>query len=223
MAQRREGATSSASTSTTDRLSPSGVSQLRLLSRPMTTARSPLVRDSLTCSASCRHTLTRKNEVSPSFQVSPSLIRAVTARRKLATKLPLGVCLSSGSSVRLPVRVTWVSAIAVPSSGLVLVGGWLRWWSGRGRHHLPSWVSVEGGGEQGTGDDQAQEQGGQQAAASPHAWHLLRSGVVAPERVQVHGLSHGVAQLQDGGLPADRWGLGGWVAGSPVDPEGAGE
>jgi hypothetical protein len=41
MAQRSDGATSSASTSTTDRLSPSGVSQLRLLSRPMTTARSP--------------------------------------------------------------------------------------------------------------------------------------------------------------------------------------
>jgi hypothetical protein len=30
------------------------------LSRPMTTARSPLERDSATCSASCRQTLTRK-------------------------------------------------------------------------------------------------------------------------------------------------------------------
>jgi hypothetical protein len=56
-----------------------GVSQDRDLRRPMTTARSPLLRDSATCSASCRHTLTRKKLVSPSRQVSPSLMRAVTA------------------------------------------------------------------------------------------------------------------------------------------------
>src|SRR5215211_7543612 len=141
MAQRSEGATSSASTSTTDRLSPSGVSQDRDLSRPMTTARSPLDSDSATCSASCRHTFTRKNEVSPSRQLSPSRTRAVTARRKLATRLPLGVCLSSGSSVRFPVMVTWVSAIADALLGLVVLavargGGpvddcssFLGWWS----------------------------------------------------------------------------------------------
>ena len=125
------GATSSASTSTTERLSPSGVSQLRDLSRPMTTARSPLDSDSVTCSASCRQTLTRKKLVSPSRQLSPSLTRAVTARRKLATGLPLGVCLSSGSSVRLPVMVTWVSAMAALLGARGVLAGRSRWWSGR--------------------------------------------------------------------------------------------
>src|SRR5512132_3274276 len=186
-AQRRDGATSSASTSTTERLSPSGVSQLRDLSRPMTTARSPLCSDSATCSASCRHTLTRKNEVSPSRQLSPSLTRAVTATRKLATAWPLGVKRRSGSSVRLPVRVTWVSAMTA-LLGLVVLPGRCRWWSG--------WVPASSG---------------------------VAVGVVSPEGVQVHGLGHGVTEFQDGALPAGRWGLRRWLAGSPVEAEGAGE
>jgi hypothetical protein len=101
----------------------------------------------------------------------------------------------------------------------------LWWWSGQmDGFTCLGWVSVEGGDEQGAGDDQAQEQGGQQAAAAAHGWHLLPSGVVgAPQRVQVQGLGHGMAELQDGGLPAGGWGLDGWAAGSPVDPEGAGE
>src|SRR5688572_5516923 len=59
-------------------------------------------------------------------------MRAVTARRKLVTAAPLGVKVTSGSSVRLPTMVTWVSSIDVPSSGLgVVLVGWSRWWSGR--------------------------------------------------------------------------------------------
>src|SRR6266511_4011849 len=88
VAHLRLGPTSSASISVTDRLSPSGVSQERVRSRPTTMARVPLVSDSAAFSASCRQTLTRKNEVSPSFQESPSRTRAVTASRKLATAVP---------------------------------------------------------------------------------------------------------------------------------------
>src|SRR5215207_10277065 len=55
-------------------------------------------------------------------------MRAVTARRKLQTAAPLGVKVTSGSSVRLPVMVTWVSGMAVPSSG---AQGWC-WLVGRG-------------------------------------------------------------------------------------------
>src|SRR5574341_1276300 len=102
----RLGATSSASTSVTERFSPSGVSQERVRRRPTTTARLPLVRDSATFSAICRQTLIRKNDVSPSFQLSPSRTRGVTASLKLATAAPLGVNRSSGSSVRLPTRIT---------------------------------------------------------------------------------------------------------------------
>src|SRR5215216_4836478 len=56
----REAPTSSASSSVTDRLSPSGVSQLRWRSRPVTMTRSPLERDSARCSAWPRQTLTLK-------------------------------------------------------------------------------------------------------------------------------------------------------------------
>jgi len=62
----REAPTSSASISVTERLSPSGVSQLRCRSRPVTITRSPLERESARCSAWSRQTLTRRNEVSPS-------------------------------------------------------------------------------------------------------------------------------------------------------------
>src|SRR5829696_5785489 len=62
----REAPTSSASSSVTDRFSPSGVSQLRCRNRPVTITRSPLPSDSARFSAWPRHTLTLKNEVSPS-------------------------------------------------------------------------------------------------------------------------------------------------------------
>src|SRR6266540_1638826 len=114
VARFRLGATSLASISTTHRLSPSWVSQQRVPSRPIITARWPLPSDSVTLAASSRQALTRKKEVSPSFQVSPSWMRGVTARRKLATAMPFGVKRSSGSSVRLPTTVTKVSMM--PSS-----------------------------------------------------------------------------------------------------------
>src|SRR5215207_3226609 len=51
-------------------------------------------------------------------------MRAVTATRKLQTAAPLGVKVTSGSSVRLPVMVTWVSGMLSPprGSGVVLNG-----------------------------------------------------------------------------------------------------
>ena len=92
----------------------------------------------------------------------------------------------------------------MPSSGLVLLGGWLWWWSGQ-RVGPTSWVSVEGGGEQGAGDVQAQEQarqGDDQAAAAPHdvllsgglGWCLLvglRSSPAPGDRVSPGRLDDG--------------------------------
>src|SRR5215207_1279865 len=109
-------------------------------------------------------------------------MRAVTARRKLATAVPLGVNRRSGSSVRLPLRVTWVSAIADALLGARAAGwlvGWLVAMVVRAEGGLTSlWpVLVEGGGEQGAGDVQAKEQadqGDNQAAAAPHG--VLLSG-----------------------------------------------
>jgi len=85
------------------------------------------------------------------------------------------------------VMVTWVSAIADALLGARLVSGWLRWRSGYrgGLTSWLAWVSVGGGGEQRAGDVQAQEQadqGGDQAAASPHGVLLL---VVPAGRAQV--------------------------------------
>src|SRR6266508_645848 len=116
VAHRRLGATSSASISVTERLSPSGVSQVRVRSRPRTTARLPLARDSAMFSAWSRQALTRKKLVSPSRQVpSASRMRWLTARRKLVTGVPFWVKRSSGSSVRLPTWTVKLSlAIVVP-------------------------------------------------------------------------------------------------------------
>ncbi len=71
----------------------------------------PLVRDSATFSAACRHTEQDKNSASPSFHslVWRSKVRGVEAIRKLATAAPDGVKRSSGSSTRLPTTVIWVS------------------------------------------------------------------------------------------------------------------
>src|SRR5881396_3540722 len=110
VAHRRLGPSSSASISTTDRRSPSGVSQERWRRRPTTTTREPRVRDSAEFSARVRHAFTRKNEVSPSFQPPPSSrIRGVTATEKFTTAAPFGVYRSSGSSVRFPTIVIWLS------------------------------------------------------------------------------------------------------------------
>src|SRR4029450_9540601 len=71
-AQRRLGPSSSASISTTVRLSPSWVSQERICSRPVTTTRVPRVRVSALFSARLRQALTEKYDVSPSFQLPDS-------------------------------------------------------------------------------------------------------------------------------------------------------
>src|SRR6266498_713119 len=86
-------------------------------SRPTTTTRMPFCRVSALFVACWRQTLTRKNDVSPSLQVSPSRTRGVTASRKLATATPLDVNFSSGSAVRLPTSTTWLSlATCTPHS-----------------------------------------------------------------------------------------------------------
>src|SRR3954465_7765209 len=70
-------------------------------------------------SAGWRHTLQRRNSVSPSFH-SPdwrSKLRGVDATVKLATAAPDGVNRSSGSAVRLPTTVmTGSPAIAAASA-----------------------------------------------------------------------------------------------------------
>src|SRR5512133_3971609 len=79
----REAPTSSASISVTDRLSPSGVSQLRCRSRPVTITRSPLESESARCSACPRQTLTLRKLVSPSRHSPSCWMRWVTATRRL--------------------------------------------------------------------------------------------------------------------------------------------
>src|SRR5919106_1186948 len=130
VAHRRLGPTSSASISTVDLVSPSGVSHDRDRSRPVTTTRLPLVRDSATFSASVRHAFARKYEVSPSFHwPEASWYRLLTAIRKFATAAPFGVYRSSGSSTRFPTMTTWfplamsIPTLFIPSSG--------RWPAGR--------------------------------------------------------------------------------------------
>jgi hypothetical protein len=104
----RLGPTSSASISTTDRFSPSGVSHEFVRSLPTTTTRMPEVSDSATFSARERHAVTLKNEVSASrhWPVASSLIRRLTATPSFTSAAPFGVYLSSGSRVRLPTITT---------------------------------------------------------------------------------------------------------------------
>src|SRR5215217_2717212 len=102
--------TSSASISATDRFSPSGVSQLRWRSRPVTITRSPFESESARCSAWPRHTFTLKKEVSPSRHSPSCWMRWVTATRRLVTGVPVLVKRCSGSSTRLPTMVVWLSA-----------------------------------------------------------------------------------------------------------------
>src|SRR5688500_17536398 len=100
----------------TVRFSPSRVSNERCRSRPVTSTREPRCRDSATFSATCRQTLQRRNNASPSFH-SPlflSNVRGVLATVKLATAAPDWVNLNSGSAVRLPTTVSVVS----PATGL---------------------------------------------------------------------------------------------------------
>src|SRR5205823_6037170 len=108
VAHRRLGPISSATTSTTDRLSPdSRSSQLRCSSRPVTMMRAPLVRDSLAFSAISRQHTMLKNEVASSHSfVWRFCQRRFTARPNVAVACPVAVNRSSGSRVMLPIRVT---------------------------------------------------------------------------------------------------------------------
>jgi hypothetical protein len=85
VAHLRLAPTSSASSSVTERFSPSGVSQLRWRSRPVTITRSPLPRDSARFSAWPRQTFTLKKLVSPSRYWPSCWMRWVTATRRLVT------------------------------------------------------------------------------------------------------------------------------------------
>ena len=107
--------------SVTDRFSPSGVSQLRWRSRPVTITRSPLARESARFSAWPRQTLTLKKLVSPSRHWPSCWTRWVTATRRLVTAIPLLVKRTSGSSTRLPTIVVWLSAAISCSPYLVLI------------------------------------------------------------------------------------------------------
>src|SRR6476469_9435780 len=96
--------------------------------------RDPRVRDSATFSAGCRQREQRRNRASPSFQ-SPLFLsndRGVLATVKFETAAPAAVNLSSGSAVRLPMTVTFVSAAMVVVSFRGAVRGKRRqvrgWW-----------------------------------------------------------------------------------------------
>src|SRR5215218_861516 len=104
---RRLGPSSSATTSTTDRALPSSAVQARCWSRPTTTTRLPLLSDSAACLAWSRHTTTVKKDASCSR-------RPLTATRNMARAIPPSVCRSSGSSVRLPAKLTAASVMVLP-------------------------------------------------------------------------------------------------------------
>src|SRR5512133_3934107 len=97
--------------------------------------RSPLDRDSARCSAWSRHTLTLKNEVSPSRHSPSCWMRWVTATRRLVTGVPVLVNRNSGVSTRLPAMVVWLSA-AIRCSLLDAVRGGLAF----GAH--PFWTTA---------------------------------------------------------------------------------
>ena len=83
----------------TERALSSSPVQLRCWSRPRTPTRLPFERDSAACSAWSRHTITVKNDASRSRLPE-------TATRNMARAIPASVCHSSGSSVRLPAKLT---------------------------------------------------------------------------------------------------------------------
>src|SRR5262249_8233139 len=113
VAQRRLGAISSATISTTERFSPCSVSQLRCSSRPVTTTRVPFPIDSATFSAISRqHTTLRKLVCSSHSFVWRFCQRRLTATENDALAAPPAVYRISGSRVTLPTIVTELSAIA---------------------------------------------------------------------------------------------------------------
>jgi hypothetical protein len=83
--------------------------QLRCCSRPTTTTRLPFDHDCSACSAWSRQTMTVKKDGSCSR-------RPDTATRNMARAMPDSVCRSSGSSVRLPAKLTLASVMVLPLS-----------------------------------------------------------------------------------------------------------
>src|SRR5580700_9461819 len=86
--------------------------------------RVPLVRDSATFSAACRHTLHLRNSASPSRHsfVALSRNRGVDATVKFATACPVGVYRSSGSPHRFPMIVIVVSPAAIAGFSSLTAG-----------------------------------------------------------------------------------------------------
>src|ERR1019366_6737162 len=118
VAQRMLGPISSATTF--DRLSPSGVSQLRCSRRPVTMTREPRLRLSAAFSAISRQQTTSKNEVASSHScVWRFCHRRLTANPKLAVAWPVLVKRSSGSRVMFPTSVTTfpLAISALPTGG----------------------------------------------------------------------------------------------------------
>jgi hypothetical protein len=107
VAHRRLGPSSLATTSTTCRALPSSAVHAHCWSRPRTTTRLPLHRDSAACSAWSRQTITVKNDGSCSR-------RPDTATRNLVRAIPPSVERTSGSSVRLPAKLTLASVMVLP-------------------------------------------------------------------------------------------------------------
>jgi integrase len=115
VAHRRLGPSSSATTSTTERALPSSAVQLRCWSRPTTTTRLPLDRDSAACSAWSRHTTYRVRYRDPAGgQRSKIFARKADAQRFL------------NETETAKARGTWTD----PSLGRVLFRDWLgEWWA----------------------------------------------------------------------------------------------
>src|SRR6202044_4292196 len=110
---------SSATTSIFDRLSPSGVSQLRCSRRPVTITRAPRLRLSAAFSAISRQQTTSKNEVASSHSwVWRFCHRRLTANPKVTLAWPVLVKRSSGSRVTFPTSVTLLSdGMSAPLAG----------------------------------------------------------------------------------------------------------
>ena len=102
VAHLREAPTSSASSSVTDRFSPSGVSQLRWRSRPVTMTRSPLPRESAWC-----------------WLAASDLVGALVRGRSERGVEPVDVCPAWAWRV-----VGWRCAVGNPCSAVVDVGAY---------------------------------------------------------------------------------------------------
>src|SRR3954466_6519710 len=67
--------------------------------------------------------MSKKLALSSHSPLLPFLRRVLTARRRLQTEVPDGVVRSSGSRVRLPVRMTRLMLLAAIRRSLLAIGG----------------------------------------------------------------------------------------------------